>query len=56
MELTNGERGIIKLNNISVYSYEYAQITPPFTEKEIKISLDSDLKLIYYIVLSYLII
>ena len=46
MELTNGARGVIKLNNISVYTYEYAQITPPFTEKKIKISLDSDLKLI----------
>ena len=46
MEISKGARGTIKLNNISVYTYEYAQIIPPFIEKELKISFDSDLKLI----------
>ena len=44
MSLCKGSRGCIKLNNISVYSYENAQIIPPFTQKEIKISLESYLK------------
>ena len=46
MSLPRGSRGTIKLNNISVYSYENAQINIPFTEREIIISLNSELKLI----------
>ena len=46
MSLCKGARGCIKLNNISVYSYENAQIIAPFTQKEIKLSLESYLKLI----------
>ena len=46
MSLCKGSRGCIKLNNISVYSYENAKIIVPFTQKEVKISLESYLKLI----------
>ncbi len=46
MSLPKGLRGYISLNNISVYSYENAQVITPFTQKEIKISLESYLKLI----------
>lgn len=62
MILPSGTRGTIKLNNISVYSYENAQISTffkereikvllgaSFTEKEIKISLN-DLSLIIEVV------
>ena len=44
MSLCKGTRGCIKLTNISVYSYENAEIIVPFKQKEIKISLESYLK------------
>ena len=46
MALSRGVRGTIKLNNISVYTYEKAQITPPFTKRKSSLSLGSILKLI----------
>jgi len=46
MSLCKGSRGCIKLSNISIYSYENALIDVPFNQKEIKVSLESYLKLI----------
>ena len=46
MSLSRGVRGTIKLNNISVYTYEKAQISPPFTKRKRSLSLNSILKLI----------
>ena len=46
MSLSRGVRGTIKLNNISVYTYEKAQISPPFTKRKRSLSLGSILKLI----------
>ena len=42
MSTARGIRGCIKLNNISVYSYENALINPPFKQKEINISLEPE--------------
>ena len=46
MSLSRGVRGTIKLNNISVYTYEKTQISPPFTKRKRSLSLNSILKLI----------
>lgn len=46
MNLSRNESGLIRLNNISIYSYENAQISSSFTQKTLTISLESDLKLI----------
>ena len=44
MSLSRGNRGTIKLNNISVYSYEDAQITPHFSQRKVTLSLEPHLK------------
>lgn len=43
-------RRLFRLNNISVYSYDNMEINPKFNQKELKISLDSDLLIINRIV------
>ena len=46
MNLSRNASGLIRLNNISVYSYENAQISSSFTQNTLTMSLGSDLKLI----------
>lgn len=46
ISIPKGARGLIRLSNISVYSYEGAKINPTFTQREIKLSLNSDIKFI----------
>ena len=44
--MAKGSRGILQLNNVSVYTFENSQITPPFTERTLDISLSPILKLV----------
>lgn len=50
MSISKYYRGLFRLNNISVYSYDNMEINPKFNQKELKISLDSDLLIINRIV------
>ena len=43
-------RGLLRLNNISIYSYENMEINPQFTQRNLTISLESELKLITSII------
>ena len=46
MALAKSSRDILQLNNVSVYTFENSQITPPFTERTLDISLSPILKLV----------